>query len=556
MSLTQADQPSCSDHLIVSGTDYASENIVHRGTSMERAEETKTKCKYCPIRLSKLREMEKRRPAKSGTNLATSATSEMLMPRYVDKSCQTSAALFEQAVMTRKEIRMFMVVLRYRNGKPLRTETFCNCVLHGKEDSCTCGEDDKHFEWLWDRYNRGDSAHVLEQSHVVMFHKNYSCGTTAIRGEQAMDRDQYFWEVKMTTPVYGTDMMVGVGTAGVDLNRFHNEFCSMLGKDSDSWGLSYDGRVQHSGRKMDFCGRFGQGAIIGVHLDMWHGTLAFFKNRQCLGVAFRGLRGRTLYPMVCSTAARSTMKIVSSRSFPSSLQYLCCRKLRRLVPPHLSVLDAVAMPPGLKAFLSNNLWWLLQVMRQPRTKPKHAVATASSSSAVWSSSFSSPSSSSDYICNICLPLKNVFEGYSDDDGESSDDDNIHNGFNYLDSEDEEDSTGEDRDDEFGTLWSPPSSWFFQRRRGLTHNPVVPHAGSVWQTSSDGADSSSTASPSKRCRLDSSVSTSFEEEEHESEDSIPGKAEDELSFEIEESRDRDTKRQQPNPRKRKRALSFT
>lgn len=34
---------------------------------------------------------------------------------------------------------------------------------------------------------------------------------------------------------------------------------------------------------MTFSSRFGQGSIIGVHLDTWHGTLTFFKNRKCIG---------------------------------------------------------------------------------------------------------------------------------------------------------------------------------------------------------------------------------------------------------------------------------
>lgn len=34
---------------------------------------------------------------------------------------------------------------------------------------------------------------------------------------------------------------------------------------------------------MSFSSRFGQGSIIGVHLDTWHGTLTFFKNRKCIG---------------------------------------------------------------------------------------------------------------------------------------------------------------------------------------------------------------------------------------------------------------------------------
>lgn len=108
--------------------------------------------------------------------------------------------------------------------------------------------------------------------------------------------------------------MVGIGTSDVDLDKYHHTFCSLLGRDEDSWGLSYTGRcclgygwgwqchrpprltpllltglLHHKGDKTSFSSRFGQGSIIGVHLDTWHGTLTFFKNRKCIGEGSFGL---------------------------------------------------------------------------------------------------------------------------------------------------------------------------------------------------------------------------------------------------------------------------
>lgn len=47
-----------------------------------------------------------------------------------------------------------------------------------------------------------------------------------------------------------------------------------------------EGLFQHKGDKVKFSSRFGQGSIIGVHLDMWHGTLTFYKNRHLIGMFF------------------------------------------------------------------------------------------------------------------------------------------------------------------------------------------------------------------------------------------------------------------------------
>jgi len=78
--------------------------------------------------------------------------------------------------------------------------------------------------------------------------------------------------------------MVGVGTANVDMDAYRYNFCSFLGRDAESWGLSYYGKAQSRGVFTDVAGaRFGQGSIIGVHLDTWLGQLMFYKNRKPLG---------------------------------------------------------------------------------------------------------------------------------------------------------------------------------------------------------------------------------------------------------------------------------
>ncbi|KAK3090883.1 hypothetical protein FSP39_015464, partial [Pinctada imbricata] len=225
------------------------------------------------------------------------------------------------------------------------------------------------FEWVWDEASKSAASFIKEDMRGVMFHIDYSCGTAAVRGTMPMKSDQYFWEIKMTTPVYGTDMMVGVCTADLDLNKCRHGFCSMLGQGSDSWGLSYTGIIQHKQLKQPYTAKFGQGSIIGVHLDMWLGNLSFYLNHRPIGIAFRGLQGKTLFPVVSSTAARSGMKVICNSSFPTSLQFMCCQMLRKCIPRHLDVLKVVSLPPGLRDFLENNVRWLLQPC-PPQGPPK------------------------------------------------------------------------------------------------------------------------------------------------------------------------------------------
>lgn len=68
------------------------------------------------------------------------------------------------------------------------------------------------------------------------------------------------------------------------------------------------------------------------------------------GIAFTGLRGLELYPMVCSTAAKSKMRITYSCSVPASLQMECLAILRPIQKAYLN-----AAFPGLK-YLSQSVF--------------------------------------------------------------------------------------------------------------------------------------------------------------------------------------------------------
>ncbi|XP_061561324.1 SPRY domain-containing SOCS box protein 3 [Phycodurus eques] len=251
---------------------------------------------------------------------------------------------------------------------PVLGESFCQCAWGDEPNAgfgigadCLCGEDDDDFAWVWDERLKSSGAFLSCDDRKVSFHSDYSCGTAAIRGTRELADGQHFWEVKMTSPVYGTDMMVGIGTAEVNLEKFKYNFGSLLGHDEDSWGLSYTGLLQHKGEKVNFSSRFGQGSIIGLHLDTWHGTLTIYKNRRCVGVAASRLQSKKLYPMLCSTAAKSSMKVIRACYTPTSLQYLCCTRLRKILPARPDVLTALELPPGLLALLRRRLGWLFSV---------------------------------------------------------------------------------------------------------------------------------------------------------------------------------------------------
>ena len=83
------------------------------------------------------------------------------------------------------------------------------------------------------------------------------------------------------------------------------------------------------------------------------------------GVAATQLQNKRFYPMVCSTAAKSSMKVIRSCASVTSLQYLCCFRLRQLRPGSGDTLEGLPLPPGLKQVLHHKLGWVLSMSRQP-----------------------------------------------------------------------------------------------------------------------------------------------------------------------------------------------
>lgn len=218
----------------------------------------------------------------------------------------------------------------------LESDQFCTC----SEQNCRYGKQSV-YEWAWDDNFVSSTFELCERNLEVRFHPKYSTGTAIVRGNTPLSKGRHhFWEIKIITLLYGTDVMIGVGTSKIDVTGIRERFCSLLGCDRESWGYSYRGYLQHDGKKEEYSSSYGQGTSIGVHLDTWKGTLQFFMNRMPLGIAFTGLRDVVLYPMVCSTAARSKIRITYCCSIPVSLQTDCLSVLK---PSHRAYLS-VAFP--------------------------------------------------------------------------------------------------------------------------------------------------------------------------------------------------------------------
>uniref|UniRef100_A0A182JX67 B30.2/SPRY domain-containing protein n=1 Tax=Anopheles christyi TaxID=43041 RepID=A0A182JX67_9DIPT len=260
---------------------------------------------------------------------------------------------------------------RNKNASFLRTscndnwsDPFCNCEYpnetrwkHSSKKMlpCSCGEDTSNrIDWTWDKEL---TFETLVSGTEVIFHPVYSQGTTIVRGSEPLYRGRHhYWEIKILSPLSGTDIMFGIGTDKVDLVRHQFSFTSVLGIDDQSWGYSYRGLAQHNGQLKYYGKKFSRGRIIGVYVDMFRGTLEYFLNRRSLGRAYSDIPKEELveiYPMVSSTSAKSSVKLINAASFEDNLKFNCMK----VICKYPKLLEQVNAIPGLKK-IGQELWFL------------------------------------------------------------------------------------------------------------------------------------------------------------------------------------------------------
>jgi len=240
------------------------------------------------------------------------------------------------------------------------------------------GEEERERDWRWQQsdgeQHRNPTTQLSASGSKVLFHPTYSSGTAFVLGSIPLSPPHnHFWEVTVDSPVYGTDVMVGVATTLAPLATGQRSYCSLLGREGESWGWSYQGYTQHGGRQQKYGTKWGQGDRLGVHLDLWRGSLEFYLNRKPLGVAFTNLRGKTVFPVICSTAAKSSLTLSTAQSLPSSLQFLAVRSLAHKLPG--STLLSLLLPPGIRNFIRNNYWFFIDHSSLP--SPFYAPVTPS-----------------------------------------------------------------------------------------------------------------------------------------------------------------------------------
>jgi SPRY domain-containing SOCS box protein 1/4 len=207
----------------------------------------------------------------------------------------------------------------------------------------------------------------LESDPLTLHRHPVAQSTDCIRTKTAYTKGIHLWELSWNSRQRGTHAIIGVSTEKTPLHCVGYQ--SLIGSSAESWGWDLGrNRACHNTKassqpppvypkmlKPDET--FVVPDQFMMCLDMDEGTLSFMADGQFLGVAFRGLKGKRLYPIVSAVWGHCeiTMKYLNGLDpNPLPLADLCRRCIRqkigkaRLTSQNLDKLD---LPNAIKNFL-------------------------------------------------------------------------------------------------------------------------------------------------------------------------------------------------------------
>ena len=231
-------------------------------------------------------------------------------------------------------------------------------------------------QWHWWDKEHHRTATLDDTKLTVTFHHHQqSLCCSATRGTKALKANmEHVFDVELGAPLHGQAKMVGLGTRNTPLQASHMDYYPIMGRDSGSWGLNYDGMLYHNGETRKYVttippkGIEPQKLLIGVHYDAYYGTLSFEVDGVSCGLAYQNVPpSLELYPMVCASSNNSTFTLLYSRSSVLSLKALC-RGVIRMEIRDTKDFDKLPLPPHVRAYVAFSSGWKLPSKRSRHVK--------------------------------------------------------------------------------------------------------------------------------------------------------------------------------------------
>lgn len=220
------------------------------------------------------------------------------------------------------------------------------------------------LKYAWNADDRSLNIFVKEDDKLTFHRHPVAQSTDCIRGKVGFTKGLHVWEIYWPTRQRGTHAVVGVATSEAQLHSVGYQ--SLVGATDHSWGWDLGrNKLYHDSKN---CAGITYPAILKndeaflvpdkflLALDMDEGTLSFIVDHEYLGVAFRGLKGKKLYPIVSAVWGHCeiTMRYIGGLDpEPLPLMYLCRRVIRQnLGRTHLEErIQELQLPHSMKTYL-------------------------------------------------------------------------------------------------------------------------------------------------------------------------------------------------------------
>ncbi|KAL3115745.1 hypothetical protein niasHT_007750 [Heterodera trifolii] len=210
----------------------------------------------------------------------------------------------------------------------------------------------------WNPEDRSLNLYVKEEDVLTMHRHPVAQSTDGMRGKIGYTRGFHVWQLNWPVNQRGTHAVVGVATKDAPLHA--PGYVSLIGADAEGFGWNIvENKCYHDAQNtkpwsFPYEQSFVAPEKLFCVLDMDEGQLAFATDSKYLGVAFRGLKGKKLYPAVSAVWGHCeiTLRYLGGLNPDSQLMDTCRRSIRvRVGKERVDRIGELNLPPNLIKYL-------------------------------------------------------------------------------------------------------------------------------------------------------------------------------------------------------------
>ncbi|VBB26474.1 unnamed protein product [Acanthocheilonema viteae] len=217
--------------------------------------------------------------------------------------------------------------------------------------------------YAWNPDDRSLNIFVKDDDRLTFHRHPVAQSTDSIRAKIGFSKGFHVWQIRWPQRQRGTHASVGVATKAASLHAVG--YTSLIGSNSESYGWDlirnkcYHDSKNTNGWTYPKCILRDENHLAPDQfyciLDMDEGYMAFASDADYYGVAFTGLKGRELYPVVSAVWGHCEITIKYLGGLdpePLTLLELCRRSIRTyLGKERICRVRELKLPTGLKKYL-------------------------------------------------------------------------------------------------------------------------------------------------------------------------------------------------------------